>query len=67
MNNPPIIEGIFSNRANTREKLRHLPVIKCPALLPRITYCADRSTNKGWTFYFLDLPKEKICRNTTSF
>jgi|GEM_PF-4197015 len=43
--------------------LRHLPVIKCPALLPRITYCADKSTNKGWTFYFLDLPKRWLNKN----
>jgi len=39
-----------------KQGFRHLSVIKCPTLWPRITYCADSSTTLIGTFYFLDLP-----------
>jgi hypothetical protein len=38
-----VIHGIL----NRDGVLREIQKIKCPALLQRITYCADRSTNKG--------------------
>lgn len=48
-------------------RLRHLPVIKCPALLQRITYCADSETTKAGHFIFwISLRKQHDCGSQSS-
>lgn len=44
--------AIYHCQQAAEKALRHLPVIKCPALLQRITFCTDKSTTKAGHFIF---------------